>query len=83
MRDECTALLKSKMSEKSYRKLIALENQKLFDFVGEYVQLCDPDTVYVCDDSDEDAEVIRLKALEAGVDPADAEARAAVAIGQV
>ena len=66
MRDECTALLKSKMSEKSYRKLIALENQKLFDFVGEYVQLCDPDTVYVCDDSDEDAEVIRLKALEAG-----------------
>ena len=66
MNDEYTALLKSKMSEKSYQKLSALENQKLFDFVGEYVELCDPDTVYVCDDSDEDAELIRMKALEEG-----------------
>ena len=66
MREEYVALLKRKMDEKSYQKLVALENQKLFDFVGEYVELCDPDTVYMCDDSDEDAETIRLRALEEG-----------------
>jgi phosphoenolpyruvate carboxykinase (GTP) len=66
MKEEYVALLKRKMNEKSYQKLIALENQKLFDFVGEYVELCDPDTVHMCDDSDEDAETIRLRAQEAG-----------------
>jgi phosphoenolpyruvate carboxykinase (GTP) len=70
MKEEYVALLKRKMDEKGYQKLIALENQKLFDFVGEYVELCDPDTVYMCDDSDEDAETIRLKAQEAGEEKA-------------
>lgn len=59
-----SALLKEKMSAESYRKLIALDNPKLFEFVGEYVELCEPDTVYMCDDSDADAEYIRTKALE-------------------
>lgn len=66
MNDKYTALLKSKMSKESYQKLMALENEKLFNFVGEWVELCDPDTVYVCDDSDADAEYIRRKALETG-----------------
>jgi len=60
------SLLKSKMSEESFRKLIALENEKLFDFVGEYIELCQPDSVYMCDDSDADAEYIRKSALEKG-----------------
>ncbi|MFZ2447146.1 MAG: phosphoenolpyruvate carboxykinase (GTP) [Syntrophobacteraceae bacterium] len=58
------SLLKEKMSPASYGKLIALDNTKLFEFVGEYVDLCEPDSVYMCDDSDEDAEYIRKKALE-------------------
>jgi phosphoenolpyruvate carboxykinase (GTP) len=60
------SLLKSKMSQASFRKLIALENEKLFDFVGEYIELCQPDSVYMCDDSDADAEYLRTKALELG-----------------
>ncbi|AKJ64764.1 phosphoenolpyruvate carboxykinase (GTP) [Kiritimatiella glycovorans] len=59
-------LLKSKMSEDSYRKLTALENEKLFNFIGEYVELCEPDSVYMCDDSDEDAEYVRQRSLEIG-----------------
>ncbi|MGA1869418.1 MAG: phosphoenolpyruvate carboxykinase (GTP) [bacterium] len=59
-------LLKSKMSDESYRKLYALDNEKLFNFVGEYIELCEPDTVYMCDDSEEDAEYIRNKTLEKG-----------------
>ena len=59
-------LLKEKMSAESYRKLISLDNRKLFEFVGEYTELCEPDSVYMCDDSDEDAEYIRKTALAAG-----------------
>ncbi len=58
------ALLKGKMSAESYRKLTALDNPKLFEFVGEYIELCEPDSVYMCDDSDADAEYIRTKALD-------------------
>jgi phosphoenolpyruvate carboxykinase (GTP) len=65
-RNAHTPLLKSKMSPESFRRLAALENQKLFDFVGEYVELCEPDSVYMCDDSDADAEYIRKKAVELG-----------------
>jgi phosphoenolpyruvate carboxykinase (GTP) len=59
-------LLKKKMSDASYKKLTALENEKLFDFVGEYVELCRPDSVYMCDDSDADAEYLRTKSIELG-----------------
>jgi len=57
-------LLKEKMSAESYRKLIELDNSALFEFAGEYTELCEPDCVYMCDDSDEDAEYIRKKSLE-------------------
>ncbi|MCE5334000.1 MAG: phosphoenolpyruvate carboxykinase (GTP) [Desulfobacteraceae bacterium] len=59
-------LLKQKMSAESYRKLSDLDNLKLFEFVGEYVELCEPDSVYMCDDSNEDAEYIRKMALKNG-----------------
>ena len=65
-RNPYASLLKSKMSDESYRRLVALENEKLFDFVGEYIELCQPDSVYMCDDSDADAEYLRKKALELG-----------------
>ena len=56
-------LLKEKMSAESYRKLVDLDNPALFAFVGEYTELCEPDSVYMCDDSDEDAEYIRKNSL--------------------
>ncbi|MFW6151432.1 MAG: phosphoenolpyruvate carboxykinase (GTP), partial [Verrucomicrobiota bacterium] len=63
---EYTELLKSKMSSDSYNKLAALENRKLFNFVGHWIKLCRPDSVYVCNDSNEDAEYIRKKCIETG-----------------
>ncbi len=59
-------LLQEKMSEESYKKLAALENPKLFNFVGEYVELCQPDSVFMADDSDKDAEYIRQLSLTRG-----------------
>jgi phosphoenolpyruvate carboxykinase (GTP) len=60
------AFLKTKMSPESYRKLIELDNENLFEFVGEYAELCEPDSIYMCDDSSEDAEYIRQNALRTG-----------------
>ncbi|HYA43872.1 MAG TPA: phosphoenolpyruvate carboxykinase (GTP) [Syntrophobacteraceae bacterium] len=59
-------LLKQKMSPVSFRRLLELNHPGLFDFVGEYVELCQPDSVHMCDDSDEDAEFIRSYSQEAG-----------------
>ncbi len=65
-RNRYASLLKSKMSDASFTKLIALGNERLFNFVGEYIELCEPDCGYMCDDSDADAEYIRKSALERG-----------------
>ncbi len=56
-------LLRQKMSAESYRKLLELDNPKLFEFIGEYTELCEPDSVYMCNDSDADAEYIRKNSL--------------------
>ena len=66
MNSRYEALLKSKMSPESYQKLIAVDNEKLFNFIGEAVEMGQPDSVYVCDDSDEDAEYIRQRSLDIG-----------------
>jgi phosphoenolpyruvate carboxykinase (GTP) len=57
-------LLKQKMDKRSFDKLTVLRNKKLINFVGEWVEVCDPASVFMCDDSDEDAELIRRKAIE-------------------
>ena len=59
-------LLKSKMSEQSYQRLIALQNQKVYDFVASFTEHCNPKTVYVADDSLEDEEYIRQQSLARG-----------------
>ena len=66
MEEKYTELLKKKCTETSYRKLMALDNAKLHDFIGKYAELCNPDSVFIGDDSDEDAQYIRNKASETG-----------------
>lgn len=60
------AMLKEKMTDADWAKLSALENPRLTAFVAEYVALCQPDTVYMCDDSDEDSAHVRRMAIESG-----------------
>jgi len=59
-------VLKAKMNEESYAKLIALENQKVYDHVGFFAKHCNPKSVYVCDDSKEDEDYVRKMAVEKG-----------------
>jgi len=59
-------VLKAKMSEESYQKLMALENQKVYDHVGYFAKHCNPKTIYVCDDSEADENYVRKMAVELG-----------------
>lgn len=59
-------VLKGKMSDQSYSRLTALKNQKVYDFVGEFAEHCNPATIYVCDDSAEDVAHVRKMSLEKG-----------------
>ncbi len=66
MNSKYTELLKSKMSDVSFEKLTALENEKVIDFVGQFAEHCNPATIYVCDDSLEDEQFIREQAIAKG-----------------
>ncbi len=58
--------LKERLSKESFEKLSVLENPKVIDFVGEYVELCNPKSVFVCTDTLQDSAYIREKAIELG-----------------
>ncbi|MFC1667686.1 phosphoenolpyruvate carboxykinase (GTP) [Candidatus Omnitrophota bacterium] len=59
-------LLKQKCGAENYRKLEELDNSRICAFIEKYVELCNPDSVFVRTDSREDAECIRKKTLENG-----------------
>ena len=59
-------LIKSRMSEESYSKLAALKNPKIMEFVGSFIDHCDPESVYVCNDSEKDVQYVRDQALKLG-----------------
>ncbi|MBU1042806.1 MAG: phosphoenolpyruvate carboxykinase (GTP) [Candidatus Omnitrophica bacterium] len=66
MNDKLKSCLEKKCVAKSYEKLTALKNQSIIDFISEYVELCNPDSVFVRTDAQEDIDYIRAKALEMG-----------------
>jgi len=54
------------LDESNYKKLMALENDKLHRFIAEAIDLCRPDSVFICTDSPEDIEYIRQLAIDQG-----------------
>jgi len=59
-------LLKEKCGDKNYKKLEALKNPALLDFVASYVEHCNPASVFVRTNAPEDIKYIREKAIENG-----------------
>ncbi|HZK39305.1 MAG TPA: phosphoenolpyruvate carboxykinase (GTP) [Clostridia bacterium] len=59
-------ILKARMNEASYAKITALNNPKVMEFIGSFVEHCDPTSVYVCDDSEADVQYVRDQALALG-----------------
>ena len=59
-------MLEKRLSKEHFQKLISIDNPELHRFVVEYVELCNPDTIFVYADTEEDRAVIRRAAIEAG-----------------
>ncbi|MBU1087045.1 MAG: phosphoenolpyruvate carboxykinase (GTP) [Candidatus Omnitrophica bacterium] len=66
MNEKNNTYLEKKCIAKSYEKLLALKNQSIIEFISEYVELCNPDSVFVRTDAKEDIDYIRAKTLEMG-----------------
>ncbi|MCF7894217.1 MAG: phosphoenolpyruvate carboxykinase (GTP) [Candidatus Omnitrophica bacterium] len=70
MAEKSLDFLKEKLDQKNFQKLESLENPDLFDFIAEAIQLCNPSSVFVRTDSEEDVAYIRKKAKELGEEKA-------------
>ena len=66
MQEEYASVLQSRLPGPSYEKLMALKNPKLQRFIADAMELCQPDSVMVFDDSPEGMALTRCKAIEAG-----------------
>ena len=63
MSEKYLNLLTKKLDKENLDKLTGLNNPAIIDFVGEYVELCEPDSVFVRSDSDKDIAYIKERAL--------------------
>jgi len=59
-------LLKTRLSEQDFNKLTRINDAKVLDFIAKYIELCNPDTVFVCTDSQEDRQYIGQEAIRTG-----------------
>ena len=66
MNAEYSALLKQKCNEENYKKIEVLTNPKLHAHIAQFVELCNPDSIFVRTDAPEDAAYLRQKSLGQG-----------------
>ncbi len=59
-------LLRERLSEEDYQKLVAIDNHEVHKFVARYIELCNPEDVFICTDSPEDLQYIRDSAIKEG-----------------
>lgn len=57
-------MLKEKCGAENYKKLEALKNKALLEFVAKFVEHCDPKSVFVRTDSKEDAQYVRNQSIK-------------------
>ena len=60
------SMLRAKFSEESLKKLDAIDNPTLHQFIARYVEHCEPESVFVCTDSAEDLEYIKRQSVARG-----------------
>jgi len=64
--DEVADRLKSRLGEDGYRRVSRINNPAVNEFLDRYIELCDPDSVFICTDSPEDLQYIRELAIRNG-----------------
>jgi len=60
------SVLKTRLSEGNYQKLVRIDNPGLHQFIAKYIEFCNPDKIFVCTDSSQDIDYIRQAALRNG-----------------
>ncbi|MCJ7497593.1 MAG: phosphoenolpyruvate carboxykinase, partial [candidate division Zixibacteria bacterium] len=58
--------LKKRLSKDGYEKLSKTNNPAFFQFIARYVELCNPEEIFVCADTPEDVKYLRETALKNG-----------------
>lgn len=64
MSEQNIQLLKSKMSDEGFQKLAEINNDEVYNFIAEAIELVEPDSIFVGNDSDEDAAYCRQLAID-------------------
>ena len=59
-------VLKKKLTDADYNKLMAVDNIKIHEFIADAIELTNPDDVFVCTDSKEDVKHVREMAVKTG-----------------
>jgi len=58
--------LQAQLGQENYAKLARIPQPEVHEFVARFVRLCEPERIFVCDDSPEDIAYIRQAALRDG-----------------
>jgi len=70
MADSSKGLLEERLDADNLKKLLALDNPKMHAFIADAIELAQPKSVFVCDDSKKDLAYIRTLAIESGEEKA-------------
>ncbi|MEM2518597.1 MAG: phosphoenolpyruvate carboxykinase, partial [Candidatus Bathyarchaeia archaeon] len=62
----CLQAISPKLSDRDYAKLRAIKVPRVHQFIVEAAELCNPEKIFVSDDSLEDIAYIRRMAIETG-----------------
>ena len=66
MDESVVRFLKERLGSEQYAKLNRISNERLYDFIAHFIELLDPASVFVCDDSVADLSHISDKAIHDG-----------------
>jgi phosphoenolpyruvate carboxykinase (GTP) len=56
-------ILNNRLNKSEFQKLERINNPSLNDFIAKYIEICNPSSVFICTDSEEDIQYIRQSAI--------------------
>ncbi len=63
-------MLKSRMSEEEFNKLSKISNSKVYQFILEATELCNPEKIFICSDTPDEIAYIKHMAIASGEESA-------------
>ena len=66
MKRTVRTILQDKLRDDNYAKLVRLQNPKLNELLADAITLCEPESVFVCADSEEEIRFVREQAVATG-----------------